>query len=111
MLLIRDLVSIATIACIIINSGAIDNFKHLLWRWLKGNAPYRSFSLKPFDCELCTTWWSGLLYIIITHQFTLSSLLLVALVAWVTPVIVDVLDVVVAIPRRLIDMARSKLKL
>lgn len=106
-----NIIAIAILCCFVINSGAIDNLKRALWRWLKGSAPYREYSLKPFDCELCLTWWSGLLYIIVTSNLSILSVLCVALVAWCTPVIVEMLQLLVDIPRRLLDMARSKWKL
>lgn len=109
--MIIDLIAIATLCCFVVNSGAVDSLKRAIWRWLKGSAPYREYSLKPFDCELCLTWWCGLLYIIITGNLSLVNIALVALVAWSTPVIVELLNLLVDIPRRLIDMARSWLKL
>lgn len=109
--MIKDIVAIALLCCFVINSGAVESFKRALWRWLKGSAPYREYSLKPFDCELCLTWWCGIAYIIISGHISLYALLWVALVAWCTPVFVEVLHLLVDIPRWLLDMARSKLKL
>ena len=109
--MLESILLIATIVCFVISSGAVDSFKRALWRWLKGSAPYREYSLKPLDCELCLTWWCGLLYIIVTGNLTLANIALVAIVAWSTPVIVELLNLLVDIPRRLIDMARSWLKL
>ena len=106
-----DVLIISAIACFVINSGAVETFKHLLWRWLRGGTPYKEYSLKPFDCELCMTWWCGLIYIIITHNVSLANVLYVALVAWCTPVIVDLLHLLVDIPRWLIELARKVLKL
>lgn len=109
--MMTNIIAIAILCCFVVNSGAVDNFKRTLWRWLKGGAPYREYSLKPFDCELCLTWWCGLIYIIATGNLSLINITLVALVAWSTPVIVELLNLFVDIPRRLIDMARSWLKL
>ena len=106
-----NIIAIAILCCFVINSGAVDSLKRALWRWLKGSAPYREYSLKPFDCELCLTWWSGLLYIIVTGNLSIPSVLYVALVAWCTPIIVEVLQLLVDIPRWLIGMARDRWKL
>jgi hypothetical protein len=110
-LMIADIIAIAILCCFVINSGAVDSLKRALWRWLKGNVPYRDFPLKPFDCELCLTWWSGVLYLLFSGNLSLLALLYVALVAWCTPVIVELLNLLVDIPRWLIDLARNKLKL
>lgn len=109
--MIVDLLIITTLACFVVNSGAVDSLKRMLWRWLKGDVPFRDFPLKPLDCELCLTWWSGLVYIIISGNLSLLAILCVALVAWCTPVIVELLNLLVDIPRWLVDMARNKLKL
>lgn len=109
--MIVDLLIITTLVCFVVNSGAVDSLKRMLWRWLKGDVPYRDFPLKPLDCELCLTWWSGLVYIIISGNLSLLAILCVALVAWCTPVFVELLNLLVDIPRWLVDMARNKLKL
>ena len=109
--MITDIITIAILCCFVVNSGAIDSLKRVIWRWLKGDAPFRYFPLKPLDCELCLTWWSGLVYIIISGNLSLLAILCVALVAWCTPVIVELLNLLVDIPRWLVDMARNKMKL
>lgn len=109
--MIVDLLIITTLVCFVINSGAVDSLKRMLWRWLKGDVPFRDFPLKPLDCELCLTWWSGLSYIIVTDNLSLLALLYVALCAWCTPIVVELLYLCIDIPRRLVDMARRKLKL
>lgn len=109
--MIIDLIAIAILCCFVINSGAVDSFKRALWRWLKGSVPFRDFPLKPFDCELCLTWWSGLIYLLFSGNLTLLALLYVAIVAWCTPIIVEVLQLLVDIPRWLIGMARERWKL
>ena len=106
--MMTNIVSIAILCCFVINSGAVDSLKRALWRWLKGNVPYRDFPLKPFDCELCLTWWSGVLYLLFCGNLSLLALLYVALVAWCTPIIVEVLQLLVDIPRWLIGMARDR---
>jgi hypothetical protein len=109
--MIIDIIAIATLCCFVVNSGAVDSLKRAIWRWLKGNVPFRDFPLKPLDCELCLSWWCGLGYIIISGNLSLLAILSVALVAWCTPIIVELLNLLVDIPRWLIDLARRWLKL
>lgn len=55
-------------------SGFIDFVKDRLARWLG----VKSVSIKPFDCSLCSTWWSGLIYLAVIGKFTLANIALVA---------------------------------
>ena len=57
----------------------------------KGKCHNSDYQLKPFDCSLCMSWWSILIYIIVTNQFTLLNIMLALLIAWATPIIKDIL--------------------
>lgn len=63
-------------------SGVMTHIKRWIWRWLKGEKPYKDFGFKPFDCSLCSTWWAGLIYLLITHSFTIPYIGYVALLAF-----------------------------
>lgn len=63
-------------------SGVMTSIKHLIWKWLKGNKPYKDFELKPFTCSLCSAFWTGLIYLLITHSFTIPYIAFVALLAF-----------------------------
>lgn len=43
---------------------------------------------KPFSCSLCMTFWTGLIFLLATGNFTLVNFTLVILVACLTPVTV-----------------------
>lgn len=69
-----DLVLIAVVVCFVVDvSGAMKNFK------------------KPFSCSLCSTWWTGLIYLLITKQFSIIGVAWVAFLAMMTPVITGTL--------------------
>lgn len=108
--MIANILTIATLCCFIVNSGAIDSIKRLIWRWLKGKAPYKDYSLKPFDCELCLTWWCGIVYLLCSADLSLSNIAIVALSAWLTPVIVDLMHLVQAFPEWLIGKLHDKMR-
>lgn len=55
-------------------SGFIGFVKDRLARWLG----VKAVSIKPFDCSLCSTWWSGLIYIAVIGKFTLANIAMVA---------------------------------
>lgn len=65
-------------------SGIIDELKHWIWKkWIKVG-DYHRISFKPITCSLCMTWWLCLLYLIITHQLTLLTIAITALIAYLS---------------------------
>lgn len=85
--MIIDLILIQLIIVYIIDlSGVIDSIKLFISKYLtKNKIVTTNFSLKPFDCSLCSTWWIGLIYLIICHSFTIPYIALVALLSFLTP--------------------------
>lgn len=78
---------IACIVCFIIDvSGFVQSMKRLYLRrfWKMKNPDISSLSWKPFDCSLCSTWWSCLLYIIIAGRLTLIYILVAAMLAMIS---------------------------
>lgn len=86
--MIIDLILIQLIIVYIIDlSGAVESFKLFISKILtKGKIQTTNFDLKPFDCSLCSTWWIGLIYLLICHSFTIPYIALVALLSFLTPV-------------------------
>lgn len=79
--------------------------KRALFRWLKGkNTPYRDYSLKPFDCSLCLTWWTGLIWILITG-FRFDYVVLCLGISCFTPIIKDIILLTRDFLQYLIDRA------
>ena len=62
------------------------------------------FELKPFTCSTCSTFWFGLVYLIITHKITLLNVCLTLLMAISTPVINDILILVMNLITKLIKL-------
>lgn len=71
-------------------SGVIDHLSSLVWKWLNPGLPYKGWMIPLVSCSLCSTWWAGIIYILITG-FTWKLLLYVALLAYFTPVTKDIL--------------------
>lgn len=88
-----DILLIAVIIVVIIDiSGFSDSLKSGLKRLLTGGRmsdPY--YSLKPFDCSFCMTWWTGLIWLLVIHNVTLWMLAYLLLICVMTPVIKDVI--------------------
>ncbi len=73
-----DLIIIALILTGIFYSGFPYEFEELVSKRLK----FGKFKLpKPFSCPLCMTWWTTLLYIIVTGNLSLFNILVCLLLA------------------------------
>lgn len=91
--MIIDLILIQLIIVYVIDlSGVIDSIKLFISKHLtKSKIVTTNFSIKPFDCSLCSTWWIGLIYLIICHSFTIPYIALVALLSFLTPISSNIL--------------------
>lgn len=88
-----DILMIAVIVvCIVDISGFTDSWKSALKKvFTKGMMSDPYYTLKPFDCSLCMTFWTGLAYMIVTHQVTLFMTAYLLIISIMTPVIKDVI--------------------
>ena len=84
-----DIIWISIIWVVILDiSGFMDNLKSWLKRLAtRGRMSDPNYSLKPVDCSFCMTFWSGLLYLWITHTFSLWMVAYLLLICVMTPVI------------------------
>lgn len=82
-MVIINLTLIAAIVVFIVDiSGAVDSLKSgLKWILTKGKMKNSDYQLKPLDCSLCMTFWSGIIYLLITKNFTLPYLAFVCLLS------------------------------
>lgn len=90
----------------------VDTMKVKLWNWTYNHSvPYKPFTIKPFDCSLCLSFWIGLIYIVLAGQFTIPMIGYVGLLSFMTPVICDVLRMMKDIMVKIIDLVYKSLKL
>lgn len=103
---------ISLIVVIIVDlSGFIDSLKSGLKRIVtKGKMSGSDYRLKPLDCSFCMTFWTGLVYLLITHSFSLWMLSYLLLLCVFTVFIKDVLivikDILSYIIRKLYEVIR-----
>lgn len=91
MIYINILLITLIIVFIIDLSGFTQSVQNALKRWLRlKTEPV----IKPFMCSLCMTWWTALIYIIATHNFTIPLIAYSALLAFLTPVFRDIIKLV-----------------
>ena len=70
-----DLLFLSLLVVFIVDlSGFTESWLSAFSRWLGR----RVTSVKPFTCSLCMTWWTGIVYLIVTGRFCLPLLAYVA---------------------------------
>ena len=79
-----NLLLLTIIVCFVIDvSGIINSIKRLyLKKTFKLTNPDISvLTWKPFDCSLCMTWWTGIIYLLCIGDFTLVNFSFVTMLA------------------------------
>lgn len=85
--------------------GFAQTIDKLLYRiFYKGRAFRDDARFKPFDCSLCMSWWTGLVYLLITHSFTVLNIAILLCFAWLTPLIKDFFTLIKDIIIKLVDI-------
>lgn len=82
-------------------SGIIEEMEKALSKWLgvkKARIP------KPFSCSLCMTWWTLLLFFLLTGNFTIYTVGLSGLFAFLTPFFYDTLVFVRTVCEKVIGL-------
>ena len=83
-----DLLLISFIVVFIVDlSGVMDSIKSGLKKWMtKGKLSDSNYRLKPFDCSLCSTVWSCIIFLVVTGQFTLPYLAFTCVLAYLSDI-------------------------
>lgn len=91
-----ELLFIALIVVFVIDlSGFVPEISKIIWGWIYPKVKYVDWIIpKPFSCSLCSTFWLGIIFLIITHSFSLGMLAYVALLAFLTPAMKELLILV-----------------
>lgn len=94
--MITDLLIMTCVIVWIIDlTDIVEVIKKQIWKYVwNGKKEYKEYTLKPIDCSLCMTWWTGLIYLIIVGKFNLMMIGLVGLLSFLTPVIRDGLNLI-----------------
>lgn len=110
--MILNLFYIAVICvCVIDISGFVNSLKSFITRILtngklKNNA--RCFTLKPFDCSLCMTFWSGLIYLFIVSNVSILNVMILLLISVSTPLIQDFIRTILDLMTRVVIKINNK---
>ena len=103
-----DILMIAWLCVFVIDCTTIlPDFEN----WVKSHRGWwcRTYrNRKPFTCALCMTWWLSLAWIIINDRFTLPYMAFAALIAYLTPIIKAIAQLVVDCIQRCIIRIDTK---
>lgn len=102
---VLNLIIISLVNVLIIDiSGFVQSIKSLISKLLTNKQiDTTNFSLKPFDCSFCMTFWTGLLYTLVIGQFTLVNLLIILLLAFMTEPVYRILLLIKDMILKIID--------
>lgn len=87
MIYLKLLIMAVVVVFVVDLSGFVQSVKDWLSRWLDRKVT----RLRPLDCSLCMTWWTGLIYAWILGAFSIQAVAYVALLAWLSGVIRGIL--------------------
>lgn len=107
--MIVNLFYIAVICvCVIDISGFVNSVKSFIVRILTNGKLRGSFTLKPFDCSLCMTFWSGLIYLFIVSNVSILNIMILLLISISTPLIQDVIRTILDLMTRVVIKINNK---
>lgn len=104
------MINLFILTCIIVFiidlSGFVDEMvKRLYYKYIKvGDYHTLIPKLKPLTCSLCLAFWAGLIYLLITSQFTIIMIGYVCLLSFLTPIIGDVLVMIKDVLNKIINL-------
>lgn len=93
-------------------SGFALTIDKLFYKIFYPKRPFREDAhFKPFDCSLCLTFWSSLIYLIAIHSLTLPNIAIALIFAWGTTIEKDIFIMVKDMVTKLIDLLYTLFKL
>lgn len=85
-------------------SGIVDYIKRFVSKRItNGNISTSDFQMKPFDCSLCMTFWTGLIYLICTNTLTIPMIGYVCLLSYSTNWLKDIILTIDSIINKLLS--------
>lgn len=104
------MINLFLLTCIIVFiidlSGFVDEMvKRLYYKYIKvGDYHTLIPKLKPLTCSLCLSFWAGIIYLLITSQFTILMIGYVCLLSFLTPIIGDILIMIKDVLNKIINL-------
>lgn len=93
-------------------SGFARTIDKTLYKIFYPGRPFREDAhFPPADCSLCLTFWTGLLYLLITHTLSLLNIAILLAFAWSTTMEKDIFILIKDIVTKLLDLLYRTLNL
>lgn len=91
--MIKDLVLLAAIVCFLVEiSGIVDSLRYFVWITLfKKQGRWEDISLKPISCSLCSVFWAGIIYLLVTGTWSMEGVAVVCFLSMMSSVITEIL--------------------
>lgn len=104
---------ITLITVIVIDqTDVVSHLKRLISRILtKGKSNNDNYELKPIDCSLCTSFWLNLIYLFIAGLIGFFPIVFILALAILTPVINEIITLIINILHKLINEIADKINL
>lgn len=100
--MIWNLILIQFICVMLVDvTGVVEDLITPIVRWLTGSKIGQIG--KPFSCSLCSTFWTGLIYLLCTGNFTIVNFTVVLLLACLTPVTLMLYHLAVDLFTRMVE--------
>lgn len=99
------MIEIALIWVLLLESGFIEDIESFITKKL--TKPFSFEIPKPFSCSLCMTFWTLLVMLIVKNEFTISNLLLILVVSYLTNPITDLVYLIKDLFSKIIDKIRK----
>lgn len=113
--MIQTTIQILLISIIIIYGNTISGFGTSLQDWLWKHFLFPKYPKtildRPLFCNLCLTFWCGVLLLLLKHQFTLPMIGIVCLISYFTDITETLIRMIKDIVIKIIDILYRLLKL
>ena len=89
----------------------VDDFTSTIKSILTKGKFRNPIQIKPFNCSVCMSFWTNLIYILIVGKFSIFMIGYILLLSWSTPMISSVLTLLKNIFLKIINTLANKLDL
>ncbi len=102
-MIITKMLLLAGLVCFVVDcSGVVDEIEKGLRRILRTRNAFRLG--KPWSCSLCLVWWSELILLLVTGNFTFPLVALSGLLSFLSSEISDTLFLIKGLINKLITI-------
>ena len=77
-----------TLICVIVidNTDFIDTITSKIKYFLTNGKFNSPMNIKPFNCSMCMSFWTNILYFIINKEITILNILYILVLGFLTPI-------------------------